>query len=218
MDREKNVIVFSGVPEIILFRDVKDQAGVGGFRNPAFGDRFVISAGEKMNREGEMKTGIPVALAVFVLAGFTAYVPPAHAGANVNVNVGLPVGVAVAPAPVVVAPQPVYVQQPPEMVLIPSSSVYFAPGVSVDLFFYNDNWWNRRGDRWYRGGGYNGPWTAVGHRHVPAPVYRVPANYRTVYVHERPVPYGQWKKMHGEHGGKHAGKHGGKHKGNKHDD
>jgi hypothetical protein len=39
-----------------------------------------------------------------------------------------------------------------------------------------------------------------------------------VYVHERPVPYGQWKKMHGEHGGKHAGKHGGKHKGNKHDD
>jgi hypothetical protein len=115
---------------------------------------------------------------------------------------------------VVVVPQPVYVQQPPEMILIPSSSVYFAPGVSVDLFFYNNNWWNRRGDHWYRANAYNGPWTSVGTRHVPAPVYRVPANYRTVYVHEKPMPYGQWKKMHGEHGGKHAGKH----KGNKHYD
>ena len=155
-----------------------------------------------------MKTGIPVALAVFVLAGFATYAPPAHAGVDVNVNMGIPVGVAVAPAPVVVAPQP------PEMVLIPRSSVYFAPGVGVDLFFYSDHWWNRRGDRWYRASGYNGPWTAVGHRNVPAPVYRVPANYRSVYVHERPVPYGQWKKMHGEHGGKHAGKH----KGNRHHD
>lgn len=161
--------------------------------------------------EGEMKTGIAVALAVFVLAGFAMYAPPANGGANVNVNVGIPV--AVAPAPVVVAPQPVYVQQPPEMVLMPSLGVYFAPGVSVDLFFYNNQWWNRRGDQWYRGNGYNGPWAAVGHRHVPAPVYRVPANYRTVYVHEKPMPYGQWKKMHGEHA-----KNNGKHKGNKHYD
>ena len=86
-----------------------------------------------------MKTGTPVALAVFVLAGFTVNAVPARAGTNVSVSVGLPVPVAVVPAPVVVAPQPMYVQQPPEMVLIPSSSVYFAPGVSVDLFFYNNN-------------------------------------------------------------------------------
>jgi len=161
-----------------------------------------------------MKTGIQVALAVFALAGFATFAPPARAGVDVNVNVGLPVGVVVAPTPVVVAPQPVHVQQPPEMVLIPGSSVYFAPGVGVDLFFHSDHWWNRRGERWYRASGYSGPWTAVGHRHVPAPVYRVPANYRTVYVHERPVPYGQWKKAHGGHGEKHAGKH----KGNKHYD
>jgi len=64
----------------------------------------------------------------------------------------------------------------------------------------------------YRGGGYNGPWVAVGPRYVPAPVYRVPANYRTVYGHEKPMPYGQWKKAHGEHGGKYKGeKHGNKH-------
>ncbi len=138
-----------------------------------------------------MKTRIFTALAVLALTGFFATAAPVHAGTNVNVNLGIPV-------PVVVAPQPVYVEQPPEMVVIPRSNVYFAPGVSVDLFFYDNRWWNRRGDRWYRASGYNGPWAAVGTRYVPAPVYRVPANYRTVYVHEKPMPYGQWKKTHGE--------------------
>ena len=158
-----------------------------------------------------MKTRILTALAVLALTGYVSSASPVHAGANVNVNVGIPIGVVAAPAPVVVAPQPVYVEEPPEMVVIPQSNVYFAPGVSVDLFFYDNRWWNRRGDRWYRASGYNGPWVAVGQRHVPAPVYRVPANYRTVYVHEKPMPYGQWKKAHGIHGGKHKGyKHGNK--------
>jgi len=158
-----------------------------------------------------------VAVAVLALAGFAASAPPAHSGTNVNVSVGLPIAVApapvvVAPAPVVAVPQPVYIQQPPAMAVIPGSAVYFAPGVSVDLFFYGNSWWNRQGDHWYRANAYNGPWASVGPRHVPAPVYRVPANYRTVYVHEKPMPYGQWKKAHWKQGeGHHKGKHGGKH-------
>ena len=147
-----------------------------------------------------MKTGTLTALAVLALTGLVTTAAPVFAGANVNVNLGIPV-------PVVVAPQPVHVEQPPEMVVIPRSNVYFAPGASVDIFFYDNRWWNRRGDRWYRGNAYNGPWEAVGPRHVPAPVYRVPADYRTVYVHEERVPYGQWKKAHGKHGG-HGKKHG----------
>ena len=152
-----------------------------------------------------MKTRIPVALWFLALAGFVASAAPVHAGANVNVNVGIPLGVAVAPAPVVVAPQPVYVEQPPDMVVIPRSNVYFAPGVSVDLFFYEDYWWNRRGDHWYRSTAYNGHWVPVGSRHVPAPVYRVPSDYRKVYAHGKRTPYGQWKKYHGGHGGKNKG-------------
>ena len=188
--------------------------------NPAdqasIGQRREISEGGEKNSEEEMKTRILVALAVLTLAGFVANAASVYAGANVNVNVGIPIGVAVAPAPVVVAPQQVYVEQPPDMVVIPRSNVYFAPGVSVDLFFYNNRWWNRRGDRWYRANAYNGPWAAVGPRHVPPPVYRVPADYRTVYVHEKRIPYGQWKKSHGEHGGKHEGdKHAGR---NRHHD
>jgi len=152
-----------------------------------------------------MRTRILVALAVGNLAGIVLNAAPSHAGVDVNVNLGIPVGVAVAPAPVVVAPQPVYVEEPAEMVVIPRSNVYFAPGVNVDLFFYNNRWWNRRGDRWYRASAYNGPWTTVERRYVPAPVHRVPMNYRTVYGHESRIPYGQWKKSHGKHGWKQKG-------------
>ena len=138
-----------------------------------------------------MKTGFLTALAVLAFTGFVMTAAPVHAGTNVNVNMGI---------------------LAPEMVVIPQSNVYFAPGVSVDLFFYDNRWWNRRGDRWYRSNGYNGPWVAVGPRYVPAPVYRVPADYRTVYGHEKRIPYGQWKKAHGNHGGKYKGeKHGNKH-------
>jgi len=138
-----------------------------------------------------VKTRFFTALAVLALTGFVVTAAPVLAGTNVNVNLGI---------------------SAPDMVVIPQSNVYFAPGVSVDLFFYDNRWWNRRGDRWYRGGGYNGPWVAVGPRHVPGPVYRVPTNYRTVYAHQKPMPYGQWKKAHGEHGWKHKGnKHGNKH-------
>ena len=142
-----------------------------------------------------MKTRFFTALAVLAFTGFVMTAAPVHAGTNVNVNMGI---------------------LAPEMVVIPQSNVYFAPGVSVDLFFYDNRWWNRRGDRWYRGSGYNGPWVAVGPRYVPAPVYRVPADYRTVYGHEKRIPYGQWKKAHGNHGGNSGGKHKGDKHGNKH--
>lgn len=179
----------------------------------------MIFEGEEKNPEEEMKTRIAVPLTVFALTGFAAIAAPAYAGVDVNVNLGIPVGVAVAPAPVVVAPQPVYVEEPPDMVVIPRSNVYFAPGVGVDLFFYDNRWWNRRGDRWYRANAYNGPWAAVGPRRVPASVYRVPADYRTVYIREERIPYGQWKKGHwdrDEHGHHKGRGHGKRHK--HHDD
>lgn len=152
-----------------------------------------------------MKARILVSLSAIALAAGFTNAAPAFAEVGVNVNVGIPVAV---------APQPVYIEEPPDMVVIPRSSVYFAPGVSVDLFFYDNYWWHHRGDRWYRAGAYNGPWTTVRPRYVPAPVYRVPANYRTVYVHEERIPYGQWKKSHGEHRGKYKGN---KHEGNRHE-
>jgi len=122
------------------------------------------------------------------------------AGVNVNINFG---------------PPTVVMAEPPAMVMIPRTQVYFAPDPQLDIFFYGGYWWSPQGDRWYRAQAYNGPWVFVERRYVPAPVYRVPRDYRAIYKRERHIPYGQWKKEarfheredhwewkdnHGEHG------------------
>jgi len=104
----------------------------------------------------------------------------ALAEVHVNINIG---------------PPPIVVAEPPEVVFIPGSQVYFVPNPEIDVFFYNGYWWSPRGDRWYRAKAYNGPWGVVNKRYVPAPVYRVPKDYRVVYEKERHIPYGQWKKQ-----------------------
>ena len=85
------------------------------------------------------------------------------------------------------------VSEPQEVVGIPGSSVYFVPGFQSDVFFYNNYWWSPRGNQWYRARDYNGPWGNVEQRSVPAPVYRVPNDYRVRYENEKRIPYGQWK-------------------------
>lgn len=118
-------------------------------------------------------------------------VQDASAEVNVNVNLG---------------PPPVAVSEPPEVVMVPGSSVYFVPTVDYDLFYYNGFWWSPRGARWYRAREYSGPWRVVPRRIVPPPVFRVPRDYRRVYVRERHIPYGQWKR---EGRGHDRGRHGG---------
>lgn len=117
---------------------------------------------------------------------------PVSAGTNVSVNIGVPA---------------VVVAEPPEMVMVPDTPVYFAPNVEVELFFCRGAWYSQRSGRWYRARSYDGPWAVVGSRSVPVEVVRVPRNYRTVYVREERVPYGQLKKHwarhdHGKHGWK----------------
>ncbi len=124
-----------------------------------------------------------LSLAVAVLA-------PAPASAKTDISVNLNVG---APSVVVEGPR-VQFQEPPEMVVIPRSTVYFAPGVSVDLFFFNDWWWTRDNGRWYRSREPRTGWAFVGPNRVPQEVIRVRPDYRNYYGHERHVPYGQLKK------------------------
>jgi hypothetical protein len=127
-----------------------------------------------------------------LLASLLAAAPVLDAVAEVRVNVNL-------------GPPPIVVAEPPEVVMVPGSQVYFVPGVDFDVFFYSGYWWSPRGDRWYRSRAYNGPWRTVSRRIVPPPVHRVPRDYRRVYVRERHVPYGQWKREHGG-GGEHRGR------------
>jgi hypothetical protein len=116
----------------------------------------------------------------------TGFTEPARAEVNVNINLGPPVVIA----------------EPPHLVLVPQSQVYFSPDPQVDIFFYGGYWWSPRGDRWYRATEHNGPWGVIERSHVPQEVIVVPRDYRTRFEREKRVPYGQWKKEHYKDRGK----------------
>ena len=71
----------------------------------------------------------------------------ATAQVNVNVNIG--------------APPPVIVAAPPTMLFLPEPAVYVAVGVPYDIYFISGRYYYMRGDRWYWGPGYDGPWVYV---------------------------------------------------------
>ena len=123
----------------------------------------------------------------------------AQAEVNVNINIG---------------PPPIVVSEPPEVVMMPQTGIYFVPSASFDVFFYDGYWWSPRGDRWYRANQYKGPWGIVQRNYIPAPLFKVPNNYRVVYKKERPINYKQWKNNYGQsknRGGNNKGQgHGGR--------
>ncbi len=125
-------------------------------------------------------------MAVFLASGVPAF-GATDIGVNLNINLG--------PPPVLVAP-------PPELVLIPETGVYFIPDAGADIFFYSGFWWAPRGPNWYRADSPRGPWIIMEVRSVPPPLIRVPRDYRVVYGRAERIPYGQWKKDHGDHWGK----------------
>ncbi len=119
-------------------------------------------------------------LAVLFCSLFAFAGTKAEAQVQVNINIG---------------PPPIVVSEPPGVILVPRSRVYFVPEWEFDIFFYNGYWWSPRGDVWYRAKAHKGPWRIVERRYVPAPVYRIPKDYRIVYEKEKHIPYGQWKKQ-----------------------
>jgi hypothetical protein len=149
-----------------------------------------------------MEKGFRVSGPALLLAALLVSAPVLDAGGEVRVNVNL-------------GPPPIVVAQPPEVVMVPGSDVYFVPDVDYDVFFYNGFWWSPRGDRWYRARAYNGPWRVVARRVIPPPLFRVPRDYRRVYLRERHVPYGQWRRdrewrEHGRGRGGERGEHWGR--------
>ena len=135
-----------------------------------------------MNRKGRKMTtkerfsgllGFVLVSAILVVGAEGMSRPPVRARIDVNV--------------------PVVVSEPPEVVIMPDTGIYYVPSSGVDIFFYNNYWWSRRGDGWYRTRQYNGSWGFVQRSYVPAPLFRVPRNYRVVYRNERHINYRQWR-------------------------
>src|SRR5512135_2886429 len=97
-----------------------------------------------------------------VLTGLSAQ---SSAGVNVNIGIGIPLPAIVLPAP-------------PSLVVLPGRNVYYAPGVDIDLLFYNGYWYRPNDGHWYRCRSYNGPWTYVAPSRVPRALTNLPHDYR----------------------------------------
>jgi len=115
------------------------------------------------------------------------------AGANVMLNVGVHVG---DPPP----PPAFVIDSEPEVILVPSTRVYYVPQTDFDLYRYGRYWYINRGGWWYRAAGYRGPFGYIAYDRVPASILRVPPKY-----HRHPLggPPGQMKRAYepaSEHG------------------
>jgi hypothetical protein len=116
-----------------------------------------------------------VLLAVAAMLLLVLVAGPAQAGVNVGVgiNIGLPV---------------FSFSVPPQVAVIPGTYVYYVPDVDVDILFYQGRWYRPWEGRWYWSRDYNGPWVVASPRYLPAPLMRLPHDYRRAEVYER-IPY-----------------------------
>ncbi len=151
-----------------------------------------------------------LATACAALAFTAASAHPALADVQVGVHIGIP------------APPVLTFQAPPRLVVVPGMPhVHYAPDVAVNFFSYGGRYYTYDDGNWFVARSDDGPWGYVEHRHVPAPLLRVPNRY--YHVPPRLVGGGHWDRDHDRddrkrwkrHGKKHwksNGKHGGKHR------
>ena len=87
--------------------------------------------------------------------------------AGVTVSIGIPL------------PPPIVFSGPPEVILLPSTGVYVAPDLAVDLFFFDGWWWRPWEGRWYRSRNYRSGWGY--YNGVPSFHRRVHSGWRDDY-------------------------------------
>ncbi len=97
-----------------------------------------------------------------------------------NISVGINIG---SPPP----PPPIVVAAPPQLIAVPGTPVYYAPGLSMNFFFHKGQYYTFHDSSWFVATAYNGPWRFVAVEHVPQPILAVPVKYYK-------VPPGQLKK------------------------
>jgi hypothetical protein len=72
---------------------------------------------------------------------------------------------------------PVVLTTPPVLVVVPGTSVYYAPDVSANLFVYKGRYYTVANGVWLMAPGYNGPWAVIQIGQVPPPILSVPVEY-----------------------------------------
>ena len=160
------------------------------------------------------------AAGVLILSAGLSPVPAmaADVGFGVNLNIGnMPPAPVYAPAPVYVPP-PVVVAAPPMFIAPPSLGVSIAVGVPYDMFMVSGSYYVYKGDRWYCGPRYGGPWRVVAFNQLPPQLRRHGVkHYRQVrdreyqtYRHNRDDYRGRYYQAGNEGGGRphDRGRHG----------
>lgn len=74
-------------------------------------------------------------------------------------------------------PPPVVFRQEPEVILVPSTRVYYVPDLKYDLFRYGRHWYINSAGHWYRARGYSGPYEYLENERVPSTILRLPDKY-----------------------------------------
>jgi hypothetical protein len=107
------------------------------------------------------------------------------ARAQADVNIGITFG----------GPPSIVVAEPPRMVLVPRSPVYWAPSLPYNFFYYDGRYWTYHEGGWFWSASVHGPWGHVAMGAVPRPVLAVPVAYYRVppghmkHHHHGPPPW-----------------------------
>jgi hypothetical protein len=103
---------------------------------------------------------------VFMLASAAAmlFLGASARASDVKINIGLGV-------------PPIVLTAPPQLMVVPGTPVYYAPGVSANLFFYKGRYYTVANGVWAMARAYTGPWAVIQIGQVPAPVVAVPVEY-----------------------------------------
>lgn len=133
---------------------------------------------------------------LLLAAALSLSTAPAMAGNvswGINLNLGIPA-------------QPVAVEHAPEFIVPPALGFSVAVGIPYDVVFIDNQYYAYRGNHWYCGPRYNGPWRSVGYRYLPTQLRHYPIkqiryardteyrrhDHRGNYYgerHQRPDPY-----------------------------
>jgi len=123
---------------------------------------------------------------VLVLAAALSLASGASAVTRVSADLNVHFGNR--PAPVVVF------EREPDVVLVPSSRVYYVGGLDYDLFRYGQYWYINDGGYWYRARNYRGPFGQIRYDTVPRQIVVVPERYHQHPMHPLGGPPGQVKR------------------------
>src|SRR5882724_3313088 len=69
---------------------------------------------------------------------------------------------------------------PPQLVVVPGTSVYYAPDVPVNYLSYQGRYYTLANGAWFTAPVYNGPWAVIQIGRVPPPVLAVPLEYDNI--------------------------------------